>query len=124
MKRPTKIILGTNNPHKKEKLRLWQNKCSSWNNERIITWRESIAIANSKKVIFFIEVDGDTGILQKTYDSKQYKKGIWLCTLWSYPQFGRRNFFDLNKEEKKYGEISWWRLRDKTREFLLQYFLD
>ncbi len=65
---------------------------------------------------------GDTGVLQETYDSKQYKEGIWLCTLTSYPQFGGKNFFDLNEKEKKYGEISWWRLRDKTREFLTNYF--
>ena len=92
--------------------------------ERLITWKESIAIASPEKIIFSVEVDGDTGILQKTYDVKQYKEGIWLCTLWSYPQFGGRNFFDLNKEEKKYGEISWWKLKDKTRKFLSQYFSD
>lgn len=90
--------------------------------DRTITWKESIAIASPEKIIFSQEVDGDTGVLQETYNSKQYKEGIWLCTLWSYPQFGGRNFFDLNEEEKKYGEISWWKLRDKTREFLMDYF--
>jgi XTP/dITP diphosphohydrolase len=90
--------------------------------ERTITWKESIAIASPQKVIFSMEVDGDTGSLQEAYDPKQYKEGIWLCTLWSYPQFGGRNFFDLNEEEKKYGEISWWKLRDGTREFLTKHF--
>ncbi len=90
--------------------------------DRTITWKESIAIASPEKIIFSVEVGGDTGVLQKTYDPKQYREGIWLCTLTSYPQFGGRNFFDLNEEEKKYGEISWWKLRDKTREFLTDYF--
>jgi len=90
--------------------------------KRIIAWKESIAIASPDGVVFSVEVDGDTGILQESYDPKQYKEGIWLCTLWAYPQFGGRNFFELNEEEKKYGEISWWRLREKTREFLSNYF--
>lgn len=90
--------------------------------ERIITWKESIAIADPEKIIYSTEVDGDTGALQEKYNPKQYQEGIWLCTLWCYPQFGGRNFFNLNKEEKKYGEISWWKLRKKTRVFLLKYF--
>lgn len=90
--------------------------------DRTIIWKEAIAVANSEGVVFSLEVDGDTGVLQETYDPKQYKEGVWLCTLTSYPQFGGRNFFDLSEEEKKYGEISWWKLRDKTREFLTEYF--
>jgi len=86
--------------------------------DRTIVWKEAIAIAGPEGIIFSVEVDGDTGVLQETYNPKQYKEGIWLCTLWAYPQFGGRNFFDLNEEEKKYGEISWWKLREKAREFL------
>jgi inosine/xanthosine triphosphate pyrophosphatase family protein len=91
--------------------------------DRTIVWKESVAIADPEGIIFSTEVDGDTGVLQGTYNPKQYKKGIWLCTLWSYPQFGGRNFFELNEEEKKYGEISWWRLKEKTREFLSSYLV-
>lgn len=87
-------------------------------NERKIVWREAIALAYKNRIIFSVEVNGDWGLLQKDYKSKQYKKGIWVCTLWSYPQFGGKNFFDLNEEEKKYGERSWWILRTKTRKFL------
>lgn len=90
--------------------------------DRTILWKEAIAIASPEGVVFSLEVDGDTGVLQEAYDPKQYKEGIWLCTLTSYPQFGGRNFFEINEEEKKYGEISWWKLRDKTREFLADYF--
>lgn len=87
--------------------------------DRTIVWKEALAIANPHGVIFSVEVEGDTGVLQKTYNPKQYKEGIWVCTLWSYPQFAGKNFFDLTEEEKKYGEISWWKLREKTREYLL-----
>lgn len=90
--------------------------------DRTIIWKEAIAIASPKEVVFSLEVDGDTGMLQESYDSKQYKEGIWLCTITSYPQFGGKNFFDLNEEEKKYGEVSWWKLKEKTGEFLADYF--
>jgi len=82
-------------------------------NDRRVVWREAIAISDpTGKIIFSKEVEGDTGLIQTEYSKKQYKEGIWLCTLWSYPQFGGRNFFDLNEEEIKEGEISWWKLKD------------
>ena len=90
--------------------------------ERRIIWREAIAIANPERVIFSSEVEGDTGLLQETYNPKQYKEGIWLCTITSYPQFGGKNFFELSEKEKEYGEISWHKLREKTREFLSKFF--
>lgn len=86
--------------------------------ERTIIWKEAIAIASPEKVIFSIEVDGDTGLLQESYDPKQYKEGIWLCTLTSYPQFRGKNFFELNEEERKYGEISWWKLKEEVERFM------
>lgn len=90
--------------------------------DRMIVWKEAIAIAAPGGIIFSCEVEGDRGILQESYDPMQYKKGIWLCTLTSYPQFGGRNFFELDEEEKKYGEISWWKLKEKVGEFLFEYF--
>lgn len=88
---------------------------------RTISWKESVAIATPERVIFSVDADGDTGVLQERYNPKQYKEGIWVCTLWSYPQFGGRNFFDLTEEEKKYGEISWWKLWERTRAFLASH---
>jgi len=90
--------------------------------ERKIIWKEAIAVANPEKVIFSSEVEGDIGLLQETYNPKQYKEGIWLCTITSYPQFGGKNFFELSEKEKEYGEISWHKLREKTREFLSKFF--
>ncbi len=90
--------------------------------DRMVVWKEAIAIASPEGVLFSVEVDGDTGMLQETYDPKQYKEGIWLCTLTAYPQFGGKNFFELNEEEKKYGEVSWWKLKEKVEEFLQDYF--
>ncbi len=87
--------------------------------DRRILWREAIAISDPKgKIIFSSEVDGDSGLIQESYKKEQYRDGIWLCTLWSYPQFGGRNFFELNDEETKEGEISWWKLKEDAENFL------
>lgn len=89
--------------------------------DRKIVWIEAISISSPEKVLFSLEVEGDTSLLQEGYDRSQYRPGIWLCTLSSYPQFGGKNFFELSEEETKEGEISWWKLREKTREFLSSY---
>lgn len=85
---------------------------------RKLVWHEAIAIADPLgKIVFSTEVEGDTGLIQTSYKKDQYRKGIWLCTLWSYPQFGGRNFFELDENEAKEGELSWWRLKEKVSRF-------
>jgi len=86
--------------------------------ERKVIWKEALAIASPSGILFSTEVTGDTGILQNTYNPKQYRKGIWLCTLTRYPQFDNKNFFELNESELKYSERSWWKLRKRTHVFL------
>lgn len=87
-------------------------------NERRVEWREAIAVSDPDgNVIFSVEVEGDVGMIQADYDKSQYRDGIWLCTLTSYPQFGGKNFFELTEEETKEGEISWWRLKEAFTKF-------
>lgn len=86
--------------------------------ERLIIWHEALALARDGKLLFSVEVEGDRGMLQTTYDKTQYQSGIWQCTLTCYPQFGGKNFFELTKKEKEYAEISWHRLREATRKYL------
>lgn len=86
--------------------------------ERKIIWREAVAIANPDgDIIFLSEVEGDTGLIQTAYKKEQYKEGAWLCTLTSYPQFEGKNFFELNEDETKESEISWWRLKENVTNF-------
>lgn len=80
--------------------------------ERAIVWNEAIALAYDGKLVFSQQVEGDRGMVQTTYNPSQYRPGIWQCTLTCYPQFGGKNFFELNEEEQKYAEISWHRLKD------------
>lgn len=86
--------------------------------DRGLVWRECVAIAQRGEVLFSLEVEGDRGLLQTSYDSAKYRPGIWLCSLWFYPQFGK-NFFDLTPEQiAQHGERSWVRIRSKVRAFL------
>lgn len=81
-------------------------------------WHEAIALAYNGKTLFSIEVEGDHSQVQESYDPKQYKEGIWLCTITCYPQFGGKNFFELNDDELEYAEISWHRLKDAMTNYL------
>ena len=86
--------------------------------ERAIIWNEAIALAKDGTVIFSCQVEGDRGMLQTSYNKSQYQKGIWQCTLTCYPQFQNKNFFELNEEERQYGEMSWRRLGEAIDDFM------
>lgn len=88
--------------------------------DRRMFWQEAVAIVKSGKVLFSFQTIGAEGLLQQSYIEKQYQQGIWLCSLWYFPQFNK-NFFELNNEEREYAEISWIKLRNETRKFLLRY---
>jgi inosine/xanthosine triphosphate pyrophosphatase family protein len=85
--------------------------------DRNMQWREAVAIAKNGRLLFSIEVDGAAGRLQESYDVSKYKPGIWLCSLWSHPQFENKNFFDLTEEERNRSEISWIRIADAIHEY-------
>ena len=85
--------------------------------DRFIQWKEAVAIAKNGEILFSLEVEGNHGILQTEYDKTKYKPGIWTCSLWSYPQFGGKNFFDLNEEESQESEISWDRIKAGVERF-------
>ncbi len=95
-------------------LELMQDKRGT---DRRMVWREAAAIARNGKRLFSLEVEGSQGVMQKSYDPKKYRAGIWLCSLWYYPQF-KKNFFDLSDAELAKGEVSWARLEKVIRKFL------
>jgi inosine/xanthosine triphosphate pyrophosphatase family protein len=81
-------------------------------------WKECVALADRGRVLFSAEARGDEGMLQTRYDRAKYREGIWLCSLWYYPRFGK-NFFDLTPRELALSaETSWVILRSKVRRYL------
>lgn len=78
--------------------------------DRKMTWNEAVAIAKNGKVLFSKQVVGIEGIAQTSYDMNKYKQGIWVCSLWYFPQY-QKNFFDLTQSEIAEVEISWHKLK-------------
>ena len=89
--------------------------------DRYMQWKEAVAIAKNGQILFSIEVEGGYGILQTEYNKTKYKPGIWLCSLWSHPQFGNKNFFDLSPEEIKESEISWKKIKISLDKFFSNF---
>ncbi len=85
-----------------------------------MVWNEAIAMAKDGKLLFSKQVEGIEGLLQKDFDASKYREGIWVCSVWYFPQF-KKNFFDLSKNETDEVEISWHELRKLTRKFLRRY---
>lgn len=84
---------------------------------REMIWNEAVAIAKDGKVLFSKQVTGIRGVLEEKFNPKFYKEGIWVCSVWFFPQFNK-NFFELNAEELEMVEVSWQKLRKLTQEFL------
>lgn len=85
--------------------------------ERKMVWNEAVALAKGGKLLFSKQVEGIEGVLQENFDQNKYKEGIWVCSVWYFPQF-KKNFFDLSLEEVREVEISWERLKLETHRYL------
>jgi len=85
--------------------------------DRSMFWREAIALAYRGQLLVSDEVEGVHGLLQDSFDPKKYTPGIWVCSVWYFPEIGK-NFFDMTIKEQEYVEQSWHRLRKTIREYL------
>jgi inosine/xanthosine triphosphate pyrophosphatase family protein len=86
--------------------------------ERSMVWREAVAIAKGGKKLFSIEVPGAEGVMATSFNPKYYRPGIWVCSIWEFPQFDGKNFFELNENQVKAAEISWGRLGEALGAYL------
>lgn len=85
--------------------------------QRTMIWREAIAIAYDGKLLFSTEVEGVRGVLRESYNSAHYKPGIWVCSVWFFPEYNK-NFFEMTESEQEYVESSWHKLRAATQKYL------
>lgn len=99
-------------------LELMSNKKGA---ERTMFWQEAIAICKNGKRIFSVSVRGIEGIMAESDDSLKYRKGIWLCSIWNFPQYKNKNFFDLDPKEMAQAEISWQRLGTAISDFMTRH---
>lgn len=85
---------------------------------RSVEWHEALAIANSGKLVFSLQVRAMDGVIATSFDPAKYEDGIWLCSITNFPNFGGRNYFDLNPEERAQTEDSWGKLKASFSEFM------
>jgi inosine/xanthosine triphosphate pyrophosphatase family protein len=86
--------------------------------ERQMKWCEAIAIAKAGKKLFSIQAPGAEGVMSDIFDEKNYRAGIWVCSIWEFPQFDNKNFFELSDKEVEAAEVSWSRLGNALRAYL------
>ncbi len=91
--------------------------------ERTMFWQEAIALCKNDKRLFSIAVKGIEGLMGNHFDPNKYKPGIWLCSIWEFPQFGGKNFFDLSPSEQLQVEISWAKLGKALHSYLEEHEL-
>lgn len=91
--------------------------------ERVMYWQEAIALCRGGKRLFSVAVKGIEGVMGHHFDPKKYRHGIWLCSVWEFPQFGGKNFFDLSTAEQLEVEISWTKLGDALHDYLVEHNL-
>ena len=87
---------------------------------RTVLWFEALAVARQGKLLFSTQVQAMDGVIDEEFNPKNYKPGIWLCSITSYPEFGGRNYFDLNEAERLATEDNWSKLEKKFREFMAE----
>ena len=91
--------------------------------DRRMYWQEAIALCKDGERLFSVAVDGIEGVMGHHFDPLKYKPGIWLCSIWEFPQFEGKNFFDLDKDQQLQVEISWTKLGSVLHEYLATYKL-
>ena len=110
----TKRFANTDKERIKKLIKMMEKK-----DDKTVEWHEAIAMAENGKLIFSAKAKAMDGIIDKKFNPNFYKKGIWLCSITSFPQFENKNFFELNKEETEATENSWSKLKKKFNNFMI-----
>jgi inosine/xanthosine triphosphate pyrophosphatase family protein len=92
--------------------------------QRKISWKEAIAVAQNGRPIFTATASGAEGILAEVFDPEAIAvaAGFWVSPLWRYPEYGGRLLSDLTPEERADRDDHWHRLSGMLRPRLLEWF--
>lgn len=96
-------------------------KMMKYKKNRTVYWDEALAVAYNGKIIFSTLASAMPAQLQKTYDKKKYEKGHWLDSLCAFPQFNKKNYFDLTPKQKTKVENSWKKLEKEFIKYFKKY---
>lgn len=81
---------------------------------RAVTWTEALCLARAGTVLAEWEAGGTRGLLTSEYDPAGAIPGLWVYSLWQFPDSGRR-YVDLTQEERAAADHTWTALRDAVR---------
>lgn len=109
----TRRFCNTDEERIKNLLELMKDK-----KDRTIQWYEALAVADRGKLIFSVQERAMDGVISQSFDPVKYREGIWICSITDFPQFGDRNYFDLNEKEREATEDSWTKLKKRFTEFV------
>ena len=87
--------------------------------QRRIRWTEvAVIAAPDGSVLYSTEVCGGDGIVQDSFNPKHYHEGIWTCSLWSFPERGGKNYFELTEGERAEVDTVWSGIVSNVSSFL------
>lgn len=86
--------------------------------DRVIEWHEAIAVADRGQIVFSTTARAMDGVIDTAFDPANYREGIWLCSITSFPQFGNKNYFKLTDQEREKTEDSWTTLEEAFKKFI------
>jgi len=84
--------------------------------ERRAHWTEAISLADRGQVLKTWTRQSRDGAIAETFEPEQLVQGLWVFTLWWFPELGKR-YVDLTPNELERVEDHWTWLRNDVREF-------
>ena len=88
--------------------------------DRVIIWREAVAIARNGTLLGLWEAKGREGILLETNDRHTENLGFWLHSLWLMPSFNLL-YEDLSETQKICVYDPWSQIKPLIQEFFKSY---
>lgn len=91
--------------------------------ERVISWREAVAIADQGRLLGVWSASGPPGRLARTLraDLLERAPGFWVPALWEVPAFSFRRLAELTREERDRLGDHWSMLREPVHAALTSH---
>ena len=89
--------------------------------DRAASWVEALAVGNRGAVEASWELTGAAGVIADSIGDAPQVEGFWVFSLWRFPQYGHRSYYQLSPEEREAMNDHWAQLRHLARGFFQGY---
>ena len=105
----------------KQRAQILLEKMRSYAGEqRQISWREALCLADGGEVIFSSEIESTKGILVDAFDASLMVPGFWVSGLWYIPYFSK-TYGELLEEQRVEINDHWTQLKELMQSFFRSY---